>query len=59
MTLLLLEILRRQRRYIDANQSANLRLNYAGYNMLEIHFLFNPFSDPNFKNIKKLEIAIL
>ena len=38
---------------------ANLRLKYAGYSMLEIHFLSNPFSDPNFKDMKKLQIAML
>ena len=41
------------------NQSDNLGLKYAGYHMLEIHFLSNPFSDPNFKDIQKLEIGML
>ena len=46
--------------YAAANESANLRLKYAGYNnMLETRFHSSPFSDPNFKYIKKLGIAML
>ena len=44
---------------VGDQQSANFWLKYAGFQMPEIHFLSNPFSDPNFKDIKKLEIAIL
>ena len=51
--------LRRRRRYTAGNQRANLQLKYAGYQMLEIYYFSNSLSDPNFKDIKKLETAML
>ena len=59
MTFFRFRNLHRRRQYTAGNQGNSLRLKYARYNMLETRFLLDPFRDPNFKNIKKLETAML
>ena len=49
----------RRQRNTAANETANLRLKYAGYNMLGKHFHSNPSRDPNLKDIQKPQIGML